>query len=59
MFGGLINIFLNTVQAQVLYTRAHTCLYERTHAHPTPMSIPERLSRLIILRFYEVTVGAS
>ena len=33
------------------YTRAYTHPYERTHAHPTPMSTSERLSRHIILRF--------
>jgi hypothetical protein len=29
------------------YTRAYTHLYERTHAHPIPMSTFERLSRRI------------
>jgi hypothetical protein len=29
------------------YTRAYTHPYERTHAHPTPMSTSERLSRQI------------
>ncbi|VAH59099.1 unnamed protein product [Triticum turgidum subsp. durum] len=53
------------LQAGVVYRRkrshkhAYTHPYERTHAYPTLMSTFEKLSRHIILRFYEVIVGIS
>ena len=33
----------NTVQHRLSHTHAYTHPYERTHAHPTPMNISERL----------------
>ena len=51
LFFTRIYIFLTQYRRKRSYTRAYTHLYERTHAHPTPMSTSERLSRHIILRF--------
>ena len=44
-FGNIFFFLRNTVQHRRSHTRAHTHPYERTHAHPTPMStsvIPSR-----------------
>ena len=51
--------FLTQYRHKHPYVRVNTHRYKRTHADPTPMSTFERVGQHMILRFYEVTIGAS
>ena len=51
--------FLARYRRKGSYIRASTHRYKCTHANPTPMSTFERVGQHMILRFYEVTIGAS